>query len=127
MIMKSASREDYLRAIFSLGENRGGTVKSIDIVKHLNVSKPAVSEMLKKLQAEEYIEKTPYSSITLTAQGLEIAKNINHKYSIAERFLRDVLEVDDDKLPGEAHKLEHSMSDGVADKLRAFLEKSKPI
>ncbi len=120
--MTSINREDYLRAIFSIGEDGDGTVKSIDIVKYLKISKPAVSEMLKKLQKEGYVKKTPYSTITLTSEGFEIAKKITYRYQIAEIFLRDVLKISQDRLHEEAHKLEHSMSDEVADKMNNFLQ-----
>ncbi len=123
--MPSTNREDYLRAIFTIGEQGDGTVKSIDIVKYLDVSKPAVSEMLKKLKKDNYIEKTPYSRITLTYKGFELAKKITYKHRVAERFLKDVLKVKKEKLHEEAHKLEHSMSDEVAQKLGDFLDNPK--
>ena len=69
--MITANREDYLRAIFCLNEKGTDKIKSIDIVKFLSISKPAVSEMLKKLKKEKLIEMNPYSDISLTYTGFE--------------------------------------------------------
>ena len=123
--MKSASREDYLRAIFCLNEENPETIKSIDIVKFLNVSKPAVSEMLKKLKNEGYIEKTPYSSISLTGKGFKEAENLTFKHRVAELFLKEILHFKDEEIHEEAHKLEHSMSDEVAKRMSDLLKNPK--
>jgi DtxR family transcriptional regulator, Mn-dependent transcriptional regulator len=124
--MITQNREDYLRAIFRLNEfldeQEGEIVKSIDVVQFLKVSKPAVSEMLKKLKKEGYIEMTPYSKIVLTRKGFQAAEKITYKRRVAEVFLKEVLNFKGEKLYEEAHKLEHSMSDEVAKRMADFLK-----
>jgi DtxR family transcriptional regulator, Mn-dependent transcriptional regulator len=121
--MNSKNREDYLRAIFRLGE-MNDTVQSIDIVNYLEVSKPAVSEMLRKLKRQGYVEMTPYSNITLTTEGLNEAKKVTYKHRVAETFLKEVLGFEGD-VHEEAHKIEHSLSDEVAKSLADFLKNPK--
>jgi DtxR family transcriptional regulator, Mn-dependent transcriptional regulator len=121
--MNSKSREDYLRAIFRLGE-MNDTVQSRDIVNYLEVSKPAVSEMLKKLKRQGYVEMTPYSNIALTSEGLQEAKKVTYKHRVAEIFLKEVLNFEGD-IHEEAHKMEHSLSDEVAKSLADFLKNPK--
>jgi len=123
--MITQNREDYLRAIFCLDEKGTETVKSIDVVQFLNVSKPAVSEMLKKLKEQGYIEMTPYSKISLTHKGLQAAKKITYKHRVVEVFLKEILGFKENKLHEEAHKLEHAMSDEVAKRMANLLEDPK--
>jgi len=119
--MITQTREDYLRAIYCLNEQGSETVKSVDIKDFLTVSKPAVSEMLKKLKEQGYIEMTPYSKISLTPRGYEEAKKITYKYRVMEVFLKESLKLKGDKLHEEAHRLEHSVSDDVAKKMAKLL------
>ena len=115
-------REDYLRAMYCVGEKNEGLIQSIDIVNYLGVSKPAVSGMLKKLVAQKYIKMKPYSSIRFTPKGLREAGKLTYKHRISESFLRDILNVDKKDLHKEAHKLEHALSDNVAEKMAKFLD-----
>ena len=123
--MITANREDYLRAIFQLIEQNSDETKSIDVVKFLEVSKPSVSEMLKKLQKIKLITIDQYFNITLTNEGLKIAKKITYKHRIAEVFLKEILKLRGKNLHKEAHKLEHSMSDEVAKKIAKLLKNPK--
>ncbi len=123
--MISQNREDYLRVIFCLNEKGAETVKSINIVKFLKISKPAVSEMLKKLKKQRYIKMAPYSKITLTDKGFQVAKKITYKHRVIEVFLKEILDFKEDKLQKEAHKLEHSISDETAKRMAIFLKNPK--
>lgn len=123
--MITKNRQDYLRAIFCLSENKSNEIKSIDIVNLLNVSKPAVSEMLDTLKKEKYIKKTPYSHISFTKKGFEEAKKITYKHRVIEFFLKEILHFTDKEMHEEAHLLEHAMSDKFAKKLSKFLKNPK--
>lgn len=120
--MITTNREDYLRILFCLNEKGENKIKSIDIARILKVSKPAVSEMLKKLKKEELIEMMPYSNISLTEKGFEAAKKTTYKHRIAEVFLKEVLKFKDKELHEEAHRLEHSMSEKVAKRISKYMK-----
>ena len=119
------NREDYLRTIYWLYENNNGVVKSIDISNYLGLSKPAVSEMLKKLKRNKYIKMVPYSDIELTAKGFRLAKKLTYKHRVSEMFLKEILHLEDKYIHQEAHKLEHAFSDKVIKKLSKFLGNPK--
>lgn len=123
--MSNENRENYLRAIFYSQERGDETVQSVDIAKFLKISKPAVSEMLKKLKRDGFIKMAPYSEIILTAKGLKEAKKIVFKHRIAETFLKEVIGLEKNSVRSEAHKIEHSLSDEVAKNLADFLENPK--
>ncbi|MCK5461345.1 metal-dependent transcriptional regulator [Candidatus Gracilibacteria bacterium] len=120
--MISKNREDYLRAIYCINEQKEGTVRSIEIVKYLKISKPAISVMLKKLKQQKYIKMEPYLGISFTNKGFKEAQKLTYKHRISELFLRDVLNIDGKDIHEEAHKLEHALSDKVVKKMANFLD-----
>ena len=79
MRLLTDSNEDYLEAILII-KLKKGKVKSVDIAKHLNVSKPGVNKAMNILKENELIEKDYYGDIELTQKGEEIAKKILEKY-----------------------------------------------
>lgn len=117
-------QEDYLRAIYRAYE-KNEDIRSVDIAKELKISKPAVSEMLKKLARLKYIRMAPYSNITLTAKGLKTAKELTYKHRVIEVFLKDILKISKNNIHKEAHKLEHTVSEEVIKKLSKFLDNPK--
>ena len=69
------SAEDYLEAILILKE-RQGLVRSIDIVREKNFSKPSVSIAMKRLRENGYIEMDAEGYLSLLPSGMEIAQRI---------------------------------------------------
>jgi len=122
--MESISREDYLRAIYHLLEEEH-EVKSVEVASYLDVSKPSVSEMLKKLDKGGFISYKKYSKINLTKKGLNIAKNLTFRHRIVETFLKDVLQLSHEKIHNEAHKLEHAFSDESIERMGKLLGNPK--
>lgn len=121
--MITQNKEDYLRAIYYIGEQNQGVVHSVDIVKYLKVSKPSVSEMLKKLGEQKYIKREPYAKVSFTAKGLIRARKLTFKHRVLEIFLKDILKVNKKDIHEEAHRLEHAFSDKTVNKLYKFLKK----
>ena len=77
----------------------------------LQVSRPAVSEMIRRLEAEGLV--TNAESIELTPAGLELAQRVVRRHRLAERFLTDVLKLSWAEAHHEAGKWEHIMSENV--------------
>ncbi len=118
--------ENYLCTIYSLFEiNNSKGIKSIDIANKLNISRPSVSVMVKKLGKEGYVLADKYSKIFLTDFGRNEARKIMHKRRVIEVFLTDVLGCDMDTVHEEAHKLEHAFSDESVEKLDSLLNNPK--
>ena len=122
--MESISKEDYLRAIYHLMEEHQD-VRSVEVADYLNIKKPSVSEMLKNLDRDGFIQYKKYSKIKLTKKGFNEAKNLTARHRIIEAFLKDKLKLDPQKIHNEAHKLEHSFSDEAIEKLRKLLKNPK--
>ena len=118
--MESISREDYLRAMYHLMEEKE-EVKSVEVADYLGVSKPSVSEMLKNLDADGLIQYKKYSKINLTKNGFKAAKNLTARHRIIEAFLKDMLKINPQKIHEEAHRLEHAFSDESIGKMGKIL------
>src|SRR6185503_14720611 len=83
--------EEYCECIFELQEDDVEVIQA-RIVERLNVSRPAVSEMIRRMDHEGLITVT-HNSIKLTAAGAELAQRVVRRHRLAERFLTDVLKL----------------------------------
>ena len=102
------SAEDYLETILVLKE-RKGVVRSIDIARELNFSKPSVSVAMKKLRENGYLEVDEEGYITLLPPGAEIAQRIYTRHRLLTRFLEG-LGVSPKNAAADACKIEHDSS-----------------
>ena len=117
----SKSKQDYLKALLILAKN-GNPITTSDIAKYFKISPPSVTEMLKKLAENGYINYSPYHGSNLTPKGLREAQIITRKHRLLERFLCDVLHVRKDQVHAQACEMEHALSDEAEDSLCRFLE-----
>jgi DtxR family Mn-dependent transcriptional regulator len=106
----SASTEEYLEALYTLTQD-GKTASTSDISKRVGVAPASVTEMLKKLANQDYVEYSPYRGVTLTQRGFEIAEKMTRKHRLLERFLHDTLKIGNDRVHKEACDMEHVLSD----------------
>jgi Mn-dependent DtxR family transcriptional regulator len=105
-IQKSA--EDYLEAMLILYEEKG-YIRSIDIAKHLGVTKPSVSYAVKRLSESGYINMNANGPITLAPAGYKIAKRIYERHKALTAFLVN-LGVSQEQAEEDACKIEHDIS-----------------
>ncbi|WP_298032689.1 metal-dependent transcriptional regulator [uncultured Dysosmobacter sp.] len=112
------SAEDYLEAILILQE-RKGAVRSIDIVREKNFTKPSVSVAMKRLRENGYIEMDADGFITLLPPGEEIAQRIYTRHRLLSQFLKN-LGVSPEAAAADACKIEHDISAESFDKIVAF-------
>ncbi len=119
--MQNVSKEDYLSIIFKYCDSDRG-IKPNLIAEKLNVTRAAVTDMLRKLAKENLISHAPYKSVKLTPEGEELALNIVRRHRIWETFLAKVVGLPWDKVHGEAEKLEHASSDELIDRLEEMCQ-----
>ena len=120
----SITKEDYIRAIYTLNEASLGTGVT-QIADKLNLSKSTVSGRLKDLVKDGLVVAEPYAEVQLTKTGYEVGEKLTFKHRTIEVFLNSVLKIPRDKVHEEAHKLEHAMSDEVIKRLSRFLNNPK--
>lgn len=103
--------EEYCETIYELAEE-GVRVVQARISERLDVSRPSVSGMVKRLVGEGYVELDG-PEIVLTESGRELAERVVRRHRLAERFLCDVLGMPWAIAHHEAGKWEHVISDDV--------------
>ncbi len=103
--------EEYCEAIWELAEDDIAVIQA-RIADRLDVSRPAVSEMIRKLDGEGLV-RADAGKISLTADGRRLAERVVRRHRLAERFLTDVLGLSWAVAHQEAGKWEHVMSDEV--------------
>ena len=108
------SQQDYLKALYALGEG-GEDVAPSRLAQQLAVSAPSVTNMLRRLSAEGWVRHAPRGGAQLTARGRRAAVDMVRRHRILETFLVQVLGLDWSEVHADAEVLEHHISDRVLD------------
>lgn len=111
--------EEYCECIFELREDNLDVIQA-RIADRLRVSRPSVSEMIKRL-TEEGLIAVAGGHITLTDSGEELAQRVVRRHRLAERFMTDILGLSWALAHREAGRWEHVMSDAVEEAMRQKL------
>jgi len=117
--MISHTEENYLKAIFKLGED--GTVSTSALAHELNINAASVSDKMKKLAEKNLISYQKSKGAKLSAKGKKIALATIRKHRIWESFLVQHLGFKWDEVHDIAEQLEHVQSEVLIEKLDAVL------
>jgi Mn-dependent DtxR family transcriptional regulator len=110
------SAEDYLEAILMIQLEKGH-VRSIDVARKLNYSKPSVSRAVNLLQDNGYLVMARDGMLELTESGRRIAETIYERHVLLTQWLVS-LGVPDDIASEDACKLEHDVSPATFERLK---------
>ena len=108
--------EDYLEAVLIVAKKKA-EVRSADIARQLNVSKPSVWRAMTVLKDGGFLTMDDYGFLLLTDLGQETAKKIYERHC----FFTDRLiaaGVDPKQAEKEACRIEHAISDESFSKLK---------
>ena len=111
-----ASGEDYLEAILVL-HKKIGMVRSVDVARHMEVSKPSVCHAVSVLRESELLAMDGDHFLHLTEQGRIIAEKIYERH----RFFTDRLieaGVDPKTAEADACRIEHVISEETFRRLK---------
>jgi len=111
--------EEYCECIFELREDDLDVIQA-RIAERLKVSRPSVSEMIKRM-AEESLVLVQAGKISLTEQGELIAHRVVRRHRLAERFITDILGLSWALAHREAGRWEHVLSDEVEEAINRLL------
>ena len=117
------SGEMYLETILILGE-KSNTVRAIDIVDEMNVSKPSVSKALGKLKKEECIIVDAEGHIAFTEKGRKIAEKIYERHNVLTKLFVSI-GVDEKTAAADACKIEHDISDTTFEAMKKCFNQEK--
>ncbi len=113
------SGEDYLETILILHQ-RIGEVRSIDVVREMELSKPSVSRAMGILREGGFINIDDGGYITLTEAGREVAETIYERHRFFTAWLVEI-GVDPKIAAKDACRLEHVISAESFSKMKEFL------
>jgi DtxR family Mn-dependent transcriptional regulator len=103
--------EEYCECIFELHEDDVDVIQA-RVAERLGVSRPAVSEMIKRMEVDGLVS-AGRGTIKLTPKGRLLAELVVRRHRLAERFLTDILGLPWAQAHREAGKWEHVMSTDV--------------
>ena len=116
------SAENYLEAILMIKEHKE-IVRSIDIVRVLNFSKPSVSVAMKNLKEAGLVTMDETGRIEFTAEGEKIATKIYERHVKVSDWLTS-LGVPRDIAEADACRMEHVISEETFEAFKKLAEKS---
>lgn len=118
------SAEDYLETILKI-KNEQGKVRSIDIARAMNYSKPSISRAMRLLRENECIVMDEEGWIELLPKGRDIATEIYERHQLLTKWLI-ALGVDEETAAQDACKMEHDMSKDTFRKIKAHIAEEHP-
>jgi Mn-dependent DtxR family transcriptional regulator len=113
--------DQYLKAIYLVQQRDGGPASTGALAESLDVSPASATEMVGKLEERGLVEHEKYKGVTLTSDGEKRARDALQTYCILERFLANVLEVENFR--EEARALEPVIDDTVAERLDMIVDR----
>ena len=115
-----ASGEDYLEAILVL-QNQKGMVRSVDVARHMDVSKPSVCHAVATLKNGGFLTMDDDFFLHLTDVGREVAEQIYEKHRFfTERLI--AAGVDPKTAEADACRIEHVISEESFRRLKAAVK-----
>mgnify|MGYP002762456853 FL=1 len=117
------TQAQYLKTIYLVQDETDGPASTGDIADNLGVSPASANEMIGKLESRGLAEHEKYKGVSLTDQGIGRARDALQTYCIIERFLVEVLEVEE--FQAEARQLESVIDETVAERLDTIIDRAE--
>ena len=111
-----ASGEDYLEAVLVI-QKKKGMVRSVDVSRHMEVSKPSVCHAVATLRDGGFLTMDEDHFLQLTVVGREVAEKIYERHCF---FTEQLIAagVDPKTAEADACRIEHIISDESFDRLK---------
>ena len=118
-----ASGEDYLETILVL-QKKLGMVRSVDVARHMEVSKPSVCHAVAILRDGGFLTMDEDHFLHLTDVGREVAEKIYERHCF---FTEQLITagVDPKTAEADACRIEHTISQDSFEKIRRAHEQGK--
>ena len=118
-----ASGEDYLETILVLQKKRG-MVRSVDVARHMEVSKPSVCHAVATLRDGGFLMMDEDHFLHLTDVGREVAEKIYERHCF---FTEQLITagVDPKTAEADACRIEHTISQDSFEKIRRAHKQEK--
>lgn len=118
------NKEDYLKCIYEIG-TEVEKISNKEIASRMQVSPPAVTEMIKRMISEGLLVKDKTHGYLLTDLGSQLVSDLYRKHRLIEVFLLENLDYTTEEVHEEAEVLEHTVSEHFIDQLDHMLGSPK--
>jgi len=115
------TQAQYLKAIYLTQQQEDGPASTGAVADMLDVSPASANEMIGKLENRGLLNHEKYKGVDLTDDGITQAREALQNYCIIERFLIEVLEVEEFR--AEAKQLEGVIDETVAERLDTIIDR----
>ena len=119
--MPSPAVDDYLKTIYHHTEWQPAPITPSQLAATLGLAPSTVTEMVRKLAAQDLVSHRPYGPVALTEAGRRRAASIIRRHRLIETWLVREFGYAWDEVHDEAEVLEHTISDrllsGIAERL----------
>lgn len=113
----SSSAQNYLKTIWTLSEWSDEKVTASGIAAATGLRLSSVSDAIRRLTTQGFLEHAPYGAVALTEAGRLHAVAMVRRHRLLETFLVEVLGYTWDQVHDEAEVLEHSVSDFMIERI----------
>lgn len=110
----------HLMAIHDLRKNKG-YARSVDVAKHLGISRGSTSITLRKLKERGYLVEDENKFYELTDLAKKLINDTLATRRVVEKFFREILEITPSIANEDACKIEHLISHETAESLLKFM------
>lgn len=118
-----ASGEDYLEAVLVI-QKKKGMVRSVDVSRHMEVSKPSVCHAVATLRDGGFLTMDSDYFLHLTDVGRAVAEKIYERHCFFTEQLI-VAGVDPETAEADACRIEHTISQDSFEKIRRAHEQER--
>ena len=120
--MPTSTVEDYLKCILQAEQqDPQSRVSTGRIASALGVAPASVTSMVKTLSASGLLSYEPYSGVSLTTAGRQLALHVLRRHRLVELFLVRIMGMDWAEVHAEAELLEHTVSDRLITRMDEML------
>jgi|SRR5690554_1751664 len=118
--MPTQTKENYLKALYHL-HLKNEEISLSELGKSLELSKPTVNDMVKKLHQEGWVIYKKYKPIKLTKEGIINATLVIRKHRLSEMFLSQIMGFGWEEVHDIAEELEHIKIDSFFNRMDELL------
>ena len=108
--------QSYCETIYNM-DMEGEVVIGARLAEKFKVAPPTVTETLKRMVRDGYVQMDSRRQVMLTPQGVTLAETVLRRHRLTERFLVDMLGMQWHEVHEEALRLEHHISGAVEERV----------
>lgn len=118
----TVAMENYLEAVYELSQ-AGSGARLTDIAARMGVTKASANNAMAVLSEKGLITNEKYQEITLTPEGVTLARLVSGKHAALQRFFIEVLGVDAAIAEADACAIEHVVSRETIEAVERYMMK----